>query len=249
MSNRKIFNNYQNILNTYGATKVISAEVGPVIKISDDRWDPDPNWVSLEDMIQMCVKKGVIPVVQLFAIQKVFWKGKDKAFFYSYLSDIKSENSITGQGNDVYVFSRIVSPLKDLIHAWDRSPIPNTLTKVNKRISEQEIHLQHNDNTIHFTTNNIMSNRKDISNNILDIKKLYSLNTGFNKDISNNFKNIQNKIDITLFNEFKKSIEDRVSVNENNIKLINQNNEHLSKKVNELTETVTKLFDLLIKKL
>ena len=249
MSNRKIFNSYQNILNTYGATKVISAEVGPSIKIINDKWDPDPNWISLEDMINMCVKNGFIPGVHIFAIQKVFWKGKDKAFFYGYLSDNKSENVTTGQGNDVYIFSKIVSPLIDLINAWDTSPIPSTLTKVHKRISEQEIHLQHSDNTIHFTTNNIISNRNDISNNIQDIKELYGINTGFNKDISNNFKSInninQNKTDKTDFDKLEK----RVSSIENNIKIIYDNNEYLSNKINELTDTVTKLCNILIKKL
>ena len=186
MSDRKIYENYQNIINTYGVTKVISAEIGPNIKILDDKWDPDPNWTSLEDMINLAIKKGFIPGVQLFAIQKIFWKGKDKAFYYGYLSDNKKENTQTKQHNDVYTFSKLISPLRDLIIAWDNSTIPRTLTKVHKRISEQEIHLQHNDNTIHFTTSNIISNRNDISNNIQNIKDLSTKNTNFNRDISNN---------------------------------------------------------------
>lgn len=132
---------------------------------------------------------------------------------------------------------------------WDTSPIPSTLTKVHKRISEQEIHLQHSDNVVHFTTNNIISNRNDISNNIQDIKELYGLNTGFNKDISNNFKSInninQNKTDKNDFDKLEK----RVSSIENNIKIIYDNNEYLSNKINELTDTVTKLCNILIKKL
>ncbi len=245
MADRKISRNYQNILNIYGATKVNRAEVGPIIKIIDNQWDPDPDWTSLEDIIKLCVEKNVIPGIQLFAVEKKFWKNKNKAFFYSFLSFKSPENSVTSLGNDVYVFSKMISPLRELIIAWDNSSLPNDLIKARQRISKTEIQISHTDNEMHFSTNNIIANRKDISNNLLGIRDLILNNNKMQIDISNNFNELKkksNSVEVVELAQKIKNIEDKFSK-------INDVNNNIINKLNTLSEKVSGLFDLLTKKL
>jgi hypothetical protein len=245
MTERTISKNYKNIIDSYGVTKVVSAEIGPEIFLYNDKWDTRPNWTSIKEIIDLAVEKEIIPGIQLFAIQKIFWKGEDKAFYYEYLSDVPAYNAKTVFGNDVYIFSKLTSPLREVILAWDNSSIPNTLTKVKKRISEQEIHLQHNDNSLHFSTNNVILNAKDISNNFKYIHDLSQANIKINTYISNNFNSLKDKTDISNFN----SLEKRVSVIENDIIRNNSQIKEINQKIDKLTDTFTTFFNLLAQKL
>jgi|SaaInlStandDraft_1057018.scaffolds.fasta_scaffold123940_1 hypothetical protein len=245
MAERTISKKYKNIIDTYGVTKVVSAEIGPEIFLYNDQWDTRPNWISIKDMIDLAVEKNIMPGIQLFAIQKKFWQGKDKAFYYEYLSDNPANNAKTTIGNDIYIFSNLTIPLREVIMAWDYSTIPNTLTKVKERISEQEIHLQHNDNSIHFSTTNVISNTKDISNNFKYIQDLSQTNIKIYTDISSNFNSIKEKTDISTFN----SLEKKVSIIENDIIRNNSQMKEINKKIDKLTEAFTSFFNLLNKKL
>tara|TARA_B110000008_G_scaffold275207_1_gene312259 strand:- start:973 stop:1710 length:738 start_codon:yes stop_codon:yes gene_type:complete len=245
MADRKISKNYQNILNIYGATKVNRAEVGPIIKIIDNQWDPDPDWTSLEDIIKLCIEKDITPGIQLFAIEKKFWKNKNKAFFYSFLSFKSPENSVTSLGNDVYIFSKIISPLRELILAWDNSSLPNDIIKARQRISKTEIQISHTDNEIHFSTNNIIANRRDISNNLLGMRDLILNNNKMQIDISNNINELKKKTNITDI----KPLEQKIKNIEDNLSKVNDVNNNIINKLNILSEKVSGLFDLLTKKL